>query len=50
MLAKSTQPGVRHALTSLASGDGMCDAEDLGKVSNNTKQVIVSKNSRSQHI
>lgn len=42
MLAKSTHADVRQALTSLAGGDGMCDTEDLGKVSNNTKHVSVS--------
>jgi len=40
MLNRFTRTGLGKALTSLASGDSMCDAEDLGKVSNDTRQPV----------
>ena len=43
MLAKLIHRDIQQALTSLASGDSMCNAEDLGKISANARCASVSK-------
>ena len=40
MLAKLIHRDIQQALTSLASGDSMCDAENLGKVSDDTNMLV----------
>jgi hypothetical protein len=40
MLDRSLSTGLGKALTSLASGDSMCDAENLGKVSDDTNMLV----------